>query len=334
ADGVAVFAMDPGGHTVQARCFGYQDASLSRTVSIGGKDTLTVSMTPLAKVTFDGTVRAQTPLEDAEVTLLYTSIHAHSNHSGHFSLPAVPVGTYRVQVSCPGYVPITFTRAIGPNSTSMTFQLTPVAFWDPLESSAGWTVGAPTDNATTNDLGQWIWVDPLGTSVSDVGPVTSIAPRAPASFVASGPPPSTFARPSAPLAHEVREAQGLYPGPVQPEDDRTPSGTHCFVTGQGTSPTDIDGHDLDGVTTLTSPTLNATGMVVPSLGYWFWFFTSTNDVGDYLDVLLSNDDGANWKLARHITGMHNDWEEDAIRVADYLAPTPPMRVRFVASGQA
>src|SRR5262245_46689701 len=38
ADGIAVFAMDAGAHTVKARCFGYQDASISPTVSIGDKD--------------------------------------------------------------------------------------------------------------------------------------------------------------------------------------------------------------------------------------------------------------------------------------------------------
>jgi hypothetical protein len=187
--------------------------------------------------------------------------------------------------------------------------LPPVALWDPIESSAGWTVGAAGDNAIDNYAGQWTWVDPVGTEVGGSGPVPTGA--APAS--------SAFDQPGAPLAHEGhREAEGLYPGPVQPEDDRTPNGTHCFVTGQGTQSSNIEGYDLDGVTTLTSPALNATGMAAPTIGFWFWFFTSTNDVDDYLDVLVSNNDGGADAGAHH--GMHDDWEEEAVRIADVVAP--------------
>ena len=324
-DGVGVFAMDPGSHTVTARSFGYQAASMTRTVAIGSRDTVTLALSPLAKANFSGTVRAQTPLEDAEVTLLYTPLHVHTNNAGHFSLAGVPVGAYRVRVSCPGYIPVTFVRQIGPGNASMTFDLTPVAIWNPIESSVGWSVGAPGDNATNNDFGQWQWVDPVGTAVGDGSLVSALSPAGSS---------ASFARPGAALAHEDREVAGLFPGEVQPEDDRTPTGTHCYVTGQGTLSTDIEGHDLDGVTTLASPVLNATGMVVPTVGFWFWLFTSTADLGDYLDVWLSNDGGGNWTLARHITGMHNDWEEAAIRIADYVAPTSQMEVRFVASDQA
>ncbi len=325
ADGVALFAMDPGAHTVTAKGFGYADGALSRTVSIGSRDTLTVALAPLPTVDFTGTVRGQTPLLDAEVRLDWTPLHAHTNNAGHFALHGVPVGTYRIEVTCPGRIPIRFTRSIGPGSTSLTFTLPPVAVWDPIESPTGWTVGAPSDNAVNNDQGQWIWCDPIGTWVGPQAPATAAAPVA----------PSAFGRPDASPAHGDREFSGLSPGPVQPEDDRTPNGTHCFVTGQGISNTDnVERYDLDGVTTLTGPTLNASGMSAPTLGFWFWFYTSTpTDPGDYLDVLLSNDDGANWTLARHLVGMHNDWEQDAIPIAEVLAPTATMRMRFVASDQ-
>ena len=325
SDGVGVFAMDSGGHAVTARRFGYADASIVRTVAVGSRDTVSLALAPLPKTSFGGTVRGQAPLRDAEVTLAYTPLHVHTNIAGHFDLAGVPVGSHRIEVRCPGFIPVAFTRTIGPASLNMTFQLTPVAAWDPLETGTGWTVGAPGDNATTNASGQWILVDPLGTVVSGVAPATGLAPTSTA---------MTIARPGAPLAHESHgEAEGLAPGPVQPEDDRTPNGTRCFVTGQGTSASDIEGFDLDGVTTLESPTLDATGMTVPTIGFWRWFYTSTADPGDYLDVLLSNDGGNAWTWARRIEGRHDDWDEEAIRIADYLAPTGQMKARFVASEQ-
>jgi choice-of-anchor B domain-containing protein len=324
ADGIAVFALDPGAHTVTGRLFGYAEHSLSTSASIGSRDTLTLPLSAQPRADFTGTVRGQTPIQDAQVSLAYTGLHAHTNQAGHFSLSGIPVGTYRIQVAAPGYIPIDFVRPIGPGNTSLTFTLPPVAQWDPIESADGWSVGAPGDNAVDNYTGQWQWVDPLGTVVGD-------ASNVPSTSSASHP---AFARPGAPLAHEGhREAEGLYPGPVQPEDDDTPNGTHCFVTGQGTSASDIEGYDLDGVTTLTSPTLDATSMSLPTVGFWSWFYTSTSEPGDYLDVLLSNDGGATWTLARHVTGMHDHWNMEAVRIADFMAPTAQMRVRFVASDQ-
>src|SRR6185369_10203132 len=70
ADGTAVFAMDPGSHDVSAKLFGYSDASTVRSVALGGRDTVTIALAPLAKVAFSGTIRGQTPLEDAQISLL------------------------------------------------------------------------------------------------------------------------------------------------------------------------------------------------------------------------------------------------------------------------
>lgn len=322
SDGVAVFALDPGSHTVTGVHFGYADGQITRSAANGGRDSVTLSLTPLPKGDFTGTVQGQGPLPDAGVTLDYTHLHAHTDATGHFLLSSVPAGTYRINVTCPGYIPIRFVRTIGPGPTDLTFTLPPVALWDPIEVSTGWTVGAMGDDATDNFSGKWQWVDPVGTEVSDMGP----APLTSSTMT------GRFARPGVPVAHEGhREAEGLYPGPVQPEDDRTPNGTKCFVTGQGTLATDIEGYDLDGVTTLTSPALNATGMAMPTIGFWFWFFTSTNDPDDYLDVSVSNNNGTSWTFARRITGAHDHWQEEAIRIADYLPPTNQVKVRFVAS---
>ncbi|HET9326330.1 MAG TPA: choice-of-anchor B family protein [Candidatus Eisenbacteria bacterium] len=323
AFGVAVFALDPGSHTITAKRFGYANAQITRNAVIAVRETVTVTLAPLARADFTGMVQGgQGPLEEAGISLDDTNLHTHTDASGHFELSDVPVGPYGVNVTAPGYIPLRFVRTIGPGPTDLSFTLPPVALWNPIESSAGWTVGAPGDDANDNISGQWQWVDPLGTQVADQGPVSMTSP----------PVTGAFTRPGVPLAHEGhREAEGLYPGPVQPENDRTPNGTRCFVTGQGTLSTDIEGHDLDGLTTLTSPALDATGMAMPTIGFWFWFFTNTNDAGDYLDVLMSGNNGGSWTLAKRITGMHAHWQEGAVRIADHVAPTAQVKVRFVAS---
>jgi hypothetical protein len=118
----------------------------------------------------------------------------------------------------------------------------------------------------------------------------------------------------------------------QPEDDRSPSGTQCFVTGQGTNPQAPDEADVDGgKTTLTSPALDLTGKTLPTIGYWRWFYTSAPGSQDYFAVSLSNDNGATWTPVDLLHDSVARWEEHAIRVTDYLAPTNQMRVRFVAA---
>src|SRR5262249_19580493 len=108
-------------------------------------------------------------------------------------------------------------------------------------------------------------------------------------------------------------------------------GQMCWVTGQGTNPTDIGENDVDnGRTSLTSPALDLTGMSDPTIGYWRWFYASGNQ-DDWFAVLISNDGGVTWATVDTTRGVHNHWEERTIRVADYLKPTAQMRVRFVAA---
>ena len=48
-------------------------------------------------------------------------------------------------------------------------------------------------------------------------------------------------------------------------------------------------------------------------------------------MLISNDNGANWTRSTPRAGATTRWEEQAIRVADYVTPTFQMKVRFVAA---
>ncbi len=116
---------------------------------------------------------------------------------------------------------------------------------------------------------------------------------------------------------------------AQPEDDHSANGTRCWYTGMGG---DVDG----GLTTLTSPVFDAAQLTDPHLSYWRWF---SNDEVEYVGndrfrVFMSNDAGASWVLLEAI-GPHGSevaggWIYHELRVADYLAPTAGMQLRFEA----
>ena len=321
ADGVVVLALDPGVHSLHVKAFGYPDTTVSVTASVGSRDTVEIALVakPLTRVA--GTLRDafnDQPLVDAEVNLAYTSQHQHTDTNGAYAFDGLPSDQYRIEARAPGYVPVVLTRVCAPDSVRQDFQLKPAPWRDDLETDTGWSTSAPTDEAIA---GRWVRVDPLGTSNG----LTAI------SLMTSAPvDPTRLPMPN----HEGHGVEGdPLLGQSQPEDDRTPPpGTQCYVTGQGTNPADLTEADVDGGrTSLTSPRLDATGLSEPTIGFWRWFATNTpGDPNDWFQVLLSNDDGVSWTLVSTLTGRHPHWEEQDVRVADWVTPSDRMRVRFVA----
>ncbi len=118
-----------------------------------------------------------------------------------------------------------------------------------------------------------------------------------------------------------------------PGADRSPEGEFCFVTGVHTPGQGAGFNDVDnGITTLTSPPLDASGIDEPVLRYWRWY---SNDAGsnpnsDSMPVLLSNDDGATWIEIELVSENAGQWVERTYRIRDLLEPTSQMRLRFVA----
>jgi choice-of-anchor B domain-containing protein len=326
ADGIVQFAPSPGVHTVRARRFGFYDAVATRTVSVGGRDTVTLVLTARPSGGVSGTVRdAQTsaPLEDAEVTLDYTPLHEHTDALGQYDLGAVPSDLYRVEVRRAGYVAVVGDYSLGAGPMVRDFALEPTHTWNDLESAAGWTVAAAGDNAAA---GIWTNVSPLGTGP----PPGPEAARAATAVPLSRPP-----RPADPLHEEPASTSW---GNAQPYADHSPgAGTKCFVTGQGTNSADVDQADVDyGLTTLTSPPLDLSAMARPTIGFWRWFYswdpqTGQPEPSDWLAVLISNDNGATWVPVDTTRGEENHWEERAITVSDIVAPTAQVRLRFVAA---
>lgn len=124
---------------------------------------------------------------------------------------------------------------------------------------------------------------------------------------------------------------------AQPEDDVTPApGTICFVTGQGTvggaaGQADVDG----GKTTLTSPTMNATGGI-PYISYSRWYSNSLgqNPNADVFRVEVSSNNGATWVPLETVgpTGAEvvGGWFQKEFNVLNYVAATNQFKIRFIA----
>jgi flagellar hook capping protein FlgD len=122
---------------------------------------------------------------------------------------------------------------------------------------------------------------------------------------------------------------------VQPEDDHTPGGALCFVTGNAGVLEPAGVNDVDGGrTTLVSAFLDATavGLVDPVISYYRWY---TNDQGsspglDLWRVDISNDGGFTWVSVESTTRSNQSWQRILFRIADYVTPTDEIRLRFIA----
>jgi hypothetical protein len=249
-------------------------------------------------------------------------------------------------------VPLELDRRIGPAFPGNDYELAAAPVWDPLEAASGWTVGAAGDNAFS---GIWTWAVPQGTGprpASEPEPEPPVPHGAPGQRVIpepAGPPVG------AGLVRARRAGEGLLPFRAEHEGeppgvlpnmapyfDHTPgTGNLCFVTGNSPDSVNIDAADVDGgKTSLTTPALDFSGMTQPTIGYWRWFASyfptgiaighNGPDPDDYLAVLISNNNGATWTTVDTTRGLENRWEEQTIRVADFLAPSAQMKLRFVA----
>lgn len=121
---------------------------------------------------------------------------------------------------------------------------------------------------------------------------------------------------------------------AQPEDDNPAgTGTMCWVTGQGAVGGSAGAADVDnGITTLTSPLLDATAGPIAYLTYYRWY---SNNLGgapnaDSMPIQISNNNGATWVLLEDVTENAGAWVRKSWRIADFVAPTNQMRVRFIA----
>ncbi len=124
---------------------------------------------------------------------------------------------------------------------------------------------------------------------------------------------------------------------AQPDDDHSPSGSLCYVTGQG-SPGGSNGeNDVDGgTTTLYSPVYDLSGSMDPVVSYWRWYSNSTgsND-DDTFTVQITDDGGSSWSdvevLGPSGPGTTGGWIQHQFSVNSLVTPSSSVQLRFLAS---
>lgn len=120
---------------------------------------------------------------------------------------------------------------------------------------------------------------------------------------------------------------------AQPEDDHSDPGTLCWVTGNASPGAGAGTADVDnGTTTLLSPRIDMRGLTNPSIAYWRWYSNNlgSNPGSDSMPVQISNDDGQTWVQLELVTENQGRWVERRFPVAQFVAPTGSMRIRFLA----
>ena len=121
----------------------------------------------------------------------------------------------------------------------------------------------------------------------------------------------------------------------QPEDDHTTAGTNCWVTGQGSVGGSLGENDVDnGTTTLESPLYDLSGRSGARISYWRWYSNDGNAaVDDSLVVKISN--GGAWLTVETLGPGHPEssggWYQHTVQVADFVAPSATVQLRFIAS---
>ena len=121
---------------------------------------------------------------------------------------------------------------------------------------------------------------------------------------------------------------------AQPENDASPDGTRCFISGNGAVGGAVGAADIDGgTTTLTSPAYSIAGLNDPRVGYSRWY---SNNQGaapneDSMPVQISGDNGVSWTQLELVTENAGAWVQKDFRVRDFLpAASTSIRLRFIA----
>ena len=120
---------------------------------------------------------------------------------------------------------------------------------------------------------------------------------------------------------------------AQPENDHSPIGTLCWVTGQGAVGGGLSDADVDGgYTTLVSPTLVANQNSPAYIEYYRWYSNNTGSDpnNDSMPIQISNNNGASWVTLETVTENTGQWVRKSFEISDFVTPTNQIKVRFIA----
>jgi subtilisin family serine protease len=119
---------------------------------------------------------------------------------------------------------------------------------------------------------------------------------------------------------------------TNPEDDSSPAGTLCWVTGNGElqGKKGPDNNDVDGgAATLISPLFGSPHMLSLELSYDRWYYD--DDAGNSFRVEASNDAGQSWVLLEELLYGYGGWNTVPVDLLALFAPTDEMMLRFVVA---
>jgi choice-of-anchor B domain-containing protein len=125
---------------------------------------------------------------------------------------------------------------------------------------------------------------------------------------------------------------------AQPENDNSPVGALCWVTGQGSAGGGLGDNDVDGgSTTLLTPIIDMSGLDAPFVSYFRWYSNSEGGSpnADVFRIEISNNGGSSWSLVEQVgpsgEGTSGGWIQNSFEVSSVVFPTAQMRMRFIAS---
>lgn len=118
-------------------------------------------------------------------------------------------------------------------------------------------------------------------------------------------------------------------------DVDTDIGEACFVTGnagEGIGDDDID----NGVTQLSSPIFDVSGMVQPTIAFQYWYISAfgAGNPNDSLVAVLDNGTQQAVVVIATPVNPQNSWNSFEIDIAQYVNPTASMTITFIAEDQA
>lgn len=121
--------------------------------------------------------------------------------------------------------------------------------------------------------------------------------------------------------------------PVQPEDDHSPVGIKCFVTGNASfNGSNAGDNDVDGGrTTLISPPIDLTINLDPVLTYWRWYTNNTGDTpGADTWLVQISADGVTWTDLENTMESAAQWTYHQFLINQYVGQTSQIWIRFIA----